>query len=95
MSKTVTDLQQHIEQLQSRLEASGREAESQVKKLQSALKTNQQVSVTVCWIITENQINLLCFEWQKSQQYAKLIWKLRQRLANSQLQSVTPATPAT
>lgn len=97
MSKAVTDLQQHIEQIQSRLEVSGKEAESQVKKLQIALKTTQQVSVIACCVISVNEINFSCFEWQKSQQYAKLIWKLRQRLANNQTQqqAVTPSSLAT
>lgn len=43
MLKTVNELQGHVTQLQSQLTASEQKAESQVKRLESSLKANQQV----------------------------------------------------
>lgn len=43
MLKTVNELQGHVTQLQSQLVASEQKAESQVKRLESSLKANQQV----------------------------------------------------
>lgn len=43
MLKTVNELQGHVTQLQSQLAASEQKAESQVKRLESSLKANQQV----------------------------------------------------
>lgn len=44
-SKLVADLREHIGQLQTRLNASQKDEESQLKKLHSALKENQQVAI--------------------------------------------------
>ena len=43
MLKTVKELQDNVSQLQSRLTASEQNAESQVNRLESSLKANQQV----------------------------------------------------
>ena len=93
MLKTVKELKDNVSQLQSRLTASEQNAESQVNRLESSLKANQQVLWLHAIIIGTATIPNWNFNLQKSQQYAKLIWKLRQRLVlNTQPPSVALAS---
>ena len=52
MLKTMNELQDHVNQLQSRLAASEQKAEFQVKRLESSLKANQQVWLQAFFIVT-------------------------------------------
>lgn len=52
MLKTVNELQGHVTQLQSQLVTSEQRAESQVKRLESSLKANQQVWLQAFFIVT-------------------------------------------